>query len=71
MNMKPMKKNEYRAAIEALDLSQLAAGDFLEIGERTSRRYALGESPIPGSVAILLRHMVRHKLTPDEVKPEE
>jgi len=35
-----MTANEYRAAILALDLSQVKAGEALEISERTSRRYA-------------------------------
>jgi hypothetical protein len=39
--MRPMTKTEYRAIIAALGQSQLGAGDFLEIGERMSRRYAL------------------------------
>lgn len=36
----PMTANEYRAAILALGLSQVKAGEALEISERTSRRYA-------------------------------
>lgn len=35
-----MTATEYRAAILALGLSQVKAGEALEISERTSRRYA-------------------------------
>jgi hypothetical protein len=64
-----MTRAEYRRAIDALGLSQVDAGDFLEVTERTSRRYAAG-GPIPGPVRILLRYMVRRKLKPVQVKPE-
>lgn len=65
--MKKMKHEEYRSIIEKLGLTQVAAGEFLDIGERTSRRYALGESPIPGPVAILLRNIIKQKLAPEAV----
>lgn len=68
--MKPMKLNEYRAAIETIGLSQVAAGRFLGVDARTSRRWALGEAPIPNVVAILLRYMVRRKIAPSDVNPE-
>jgi hypothetical protein len=64
-----MSKREYRRAIEALGLSQIDAGEFLEVTARTSRRYAAG-GPIPGPVRILLRHMIRRRLKPSQVKPE-
>jgi len=35
-----MTKDDYRAAILALGLSQVKAGKALRISERTSRRYA-------------------------------
>jgi transcriptional regulator with XRE-family HTH domain len=63
--MTPM---QYRAAIEKLGLSQRAAAAFLGVDERTSRRWALDEAQIPESVAMLLRLMVRLKLTPDDVR---
>jgi hypothetical protein len=39
--IKPMKYAEYREKIDALGLTQVGAAQFLDIGERTSRRYAL------------------------------
>jgi len=62
-----MTPKQYAAAIEALGLSQRAAGAFLGVDERTSRRWVLGESAIPESAAKLLRLMVRLKLSPDDV----
>lgn len=64
-----MTADEFRSAIEALDLSQVKAAKFLGVMPRTSRRYA-GPGPIPPPVAILLRYMIRHKLTADEVRPD-
>lgn len=63
-----MTPNQFRAAIEAIGLSQRGAGLFLGVDERTSRRWALGEAAIPESVAKLLRLMVRLKLSPEDVK---
>lgn len=62
-----MTPKQYADAIELLGLSQRAAGAFLEVGERTSRRWISGESPVPGSVAKLIRLMIRLKLKPEDV----
>jgi DNA-binding transcriptional regulator YiaG len=63
-----MTPKQYAAAIEALGMSQRAAGAFLGVDERTSRRWVLGESAIPESAAKLLRLMVHLKITPEDVK---
>lgn len=63
-----MTPKQYADAIERLGLSQRAAGGFLGVGERQSRRWIAGDAAIPESVAKLLRLMIRLKLTPDEVK---
>lgn len=62
-----MTKNQYRAAIKRLGLSQVRAAAFLGVSPRTSQGYALGEYPVPEAVAKLLRLMVRLGLSPDEV----
>jgi len=64
----PMTAKEYRALIEQIGLSQVAAGKFLGAHPRTSRRWASAEdeAPIPRPVALLLRYMARHKLTPED-----
>lgn len=63
-----MTPTQYASAIERLGLSQRAAGAFLGVDERQSRRWIAGDSAIPESVAKLLRLMVRLKLSPDDVK---
>jgi hypothetical protein len=63
-----MTPKQYRAAIEALDLSQVRAGKFLGVTGRASQRWALGESRIPAPVSILLRLMISLKLSPEEVQ---
>jgi DNA-binding transcriptional regulator YiaG len=59
---------QYRASIEKLGLSQRGAAAFLGVDERTSRRWALGEAQVPESVSLLLRLMIRMKLTPNDVR---
>lgn len=63
-----MTPKQYAEAIERLGLSQRAAGKFLGVDERTSRKWIAGDSRIPESAAKLLRLMVRLKLNPDEVR---
>jgi hypothetical protein len=50
-----MEKEEYRLALAKLGWTQKEAAWELGFHERTSRKYALGESPIPETVAILMR----------------
>ncbi len=63
-----MTPAQYREAIARLDLSQIAAGKFLGVNARTSRHWALGESPVPHAVFLLLRLMVKLKLSADDVR---
>jgi len=62
-----MTSKQYADAIDRLGLSQRAAGAFLGVDERQSRRWVAGDSAVPESVAKLLRLMIRLKLKPDEV----
>jgi hypothetical protein len=64
-----MSADEFRHVIDVLDLSQVKAAKFLGVMPRTSRRWA-GPGPIPSPVAILLRYMVRNKLTPEDIRPD-
>lgn len=63
-----MSPAQYRDAIARLGLTQVAAGEFLIGNPRTSRRWASGESPVPQSVAMLLRLMIKLKLSPNDVR---
>jgi hypothetical protein len=62
-----MTKQQYRNALERLELTQGAAAEFLDVSIRTSNGYANGE-PIPGAAAKLLRLMLRLGLKPADVK---
>ena len=61
-----MTPDQYRAALAALALSQVRAAALFGVDARTSRRWALGEKPVPRMVALVLRLMLRHGVTADE-----
>jgi DNA-binding transcriptional regulator YiaG len=52
-----MTADEFRAALDGLGLSQVAAAQALEVDARTVRRWALGEREVPGPVRVALRLM--------------
>jgi transcriptional regulator with XRE-family HTH domain len=45
-------------------LRQLQLADYLDIGERTLRRYLTGEAPIPVPIVLLLRSLMWHEEAP-------
>lgn len=51
----------YRGALRTLALTQKEAAEILAINERTSRRYALGESRLPLAIKRYLARMVEEK----------
>ena len=53
-----MTSDEYRATIERLGLSQIAAARLLGVDDRTSRRWACGERDIPPSAQRFLRYLM-------------
>jgi DNA-binding transcriptional regulator YiaG len=53
-----MTPDEYRAAIEALGLSQVAAARLLGVDDRTSRRWASGERDVPPPAQRFLRYLI-------------
>jgi DNA-binding transcriptional regulator YiaG len=53
-----MTADEYRAAIETLGLSQVAASKLLGVDERTSRRWANGERDVPPPAARFLKYLI-------------
>jgi hypothetical protein len=60
----------YRDLLAELDFTQVGAARFIEVDERTSRRWATGEIPVPTAVIMLLAVMAAHpnKLTPNYVR---
>lgn len=63
-----MTANQFRSALGRLELSQLGAARLLGVGERTPRRWASGDADVPSPVAILLRLMLKGKVTVADVE---
>ena len=53
-----MTADEYRAAIETLGLSQIAAAKLLGVDARTSRRWACGERDVPPPAVQFLQYLI-------------
>lgn len=62
-----MTAEEFRAALERLDLTIVGAARFMKVGERTARRWAAGDQDIPYPVQLLLRVMVHCGVKPEMV----
>jgi len=63
-----MTPNQFRAALDRLDLSQVGAARLVGADPRTGRRWALGERPVPECVAIILRLLVAGKITMADIE---
>lgn len=57
-----MTRDEFRACLRRLAISQVGLGKVLGRDARTVRRWALGEVVVPSELAMLLRLMVRMKI---------
>ena len=67
-----MTADEFRAALDSLGFTQEGFAARVGASGRTGRKWALGETRVPGSVAVLLRLLVaRPELVPvlDHVAP--
>ena len=65
--MKKFTPKAYAEVIAKLGLTQIGAAAFLQVGDRTSRRWIEGKSRIPHAVALLLSHMVQNNLKPEDM----
>ena len=63
-NERTMSPEEYVWALKHLRLNKSAAGRYLGVSVRTSRRYVAGESLIPPAHVLLLRSLIAHKVRP-------
>jgi hypothetical protein len=63
-----MTANQFRAALDRLNLSQIGAARLFGTDPRTARRWALGERSIPECVAIVLRLLLAGKITVEDVE---
>jgi hypothetical protein len=61
-----MTPDQYRKAYDRLGLTQVGVARFLGYDERTSRRWAAGDLPIPKHVEILLRIMLAYEIRPED-----
>jgi DNA-binding transcriptional regulator YiaG len=50
-----MSRDEYREALQTLGLTQVEVGRLMHVGARTARRWASGETPVPGPIEIHIR----------------
>ena len=62
-----MTPHQLQRALDRLGLSQRGTARLLGVDERTMRKWIAGNARIPEAVAKLLRVMIRHKLTPEDV----
>jgi DNA-binding transcriptional regulator YiaG len=53
-----MTSDEFRAALDALGLTQGGAARLLGVDERTSRRWANGERDVPPPAQRFLRYLI-------------
>ncbi len=63
----PMSQEQFRTALATLGLSQRDGARFLDVNERTLRRWALGERQVDAFMAKVLRYMVAHDLKPGDL----
>jgi hypothetical protein len=61
--LQPMTTEQYRKALKKLDISHAGAGKVVGLSKRQGQRIAAGGSPVPDTVAILLRTMIKHDFT--------
>lgn len=62
-----MTKDEYRAALEALGLTQAGGARLLGVDARTSRKWATGERELPPTAARFLRFLMAAQIKPEAV----
>ena len=62
-----MTMNQYRRALEELELSQGMAAAYLGVSRRTSQNWALGEAPVHPCAARLLRLLREGRITLDDL----
>jgi DNA-binding transcriptional regulator YiaG len=54
-----MTPDEFRQALERLGLTQVGLSRLIGVEQRTARRWASGATPIPPSIAAMLR-LIEH-----------
>lgn len=63
-----MDHTEFRDALDRLGFTQLGTADLLGYGIKAPQRWARKNStPVPESVAVLLRLLIAKKITTDDI----
>lgn len=62
-----MTQTQFRAVLDRLGLTQVAAARLFAGDERTFRRYALGEARVPITLTILLRLLETGRIDTDDI----
>jgi DNA-binding transcriptional regulator YiaG len=63
-----MSPAQFRWYIKELGMSQAAASRYLNVSERTARRYARGEAEVPTPEVLLLRALYHYGAKPEVPK---
>jgi DNA-binding transcriptional regulator YiaG len=61
-----MTHTQFEAARNKLGLTQAQVGRLVDVEPRTVRRWAAGEQPVPVGVAMIMRLLIKHNISPDE-----
>lgn len=61
-----MTANQFRAALDRLELSQLGAARLFNVSEKTARNWA--REGVNGTVVILLKLLVAGKITQKDIE---
>jgi hypothetical protein len=62
-----MTGREFEETAMSLGMSQIRAATFVGVDGRTTRRWIKNKSPVPTTVAVLLRVMQKYDLRPDNI----
>lgn len=71
LSLTPAQKRagrQYKKIIASVGLSQVGAARFLDVNERTSRRYASGEWPLPKAERMLMAVLARKRVSPAQAE---
>lgn len=64
-----MAPDEFRETLRRLELTQAALAHLLDLNRKTVQRWAGGETePIPPAVVLLLRLMIRYRISPQRME---
>jgi len=63
-----MTGNQLRAALEKLDINQLAFARLMKCDGRTVRHWIFGDRDVPAWIEMFVRLLVSKKLKPEDIE---